>query len=401
MIRRLPFVPSRHGWHFRNDISTDVVALFRTYGLCGGMCLSAINYFRHGLTMPSLRWGDIPSYGFVTINGRQWINVPTANPGQAHPVFDFIFHSQLATFESGNIHKQMVFPWDNNDPTHYRWSVQDEFPQIKAAIDRGHYVIIGLRSPTDGEITGHQTLVYGYDDDGGNRTLFMYDPNNPDVECIVTRGDGHRIAFSRADGQGFGTQWRSYYLQMELNPAVRSSFTTYDALRNQRDNFSVRPPYTDPVAVSPTGFAGNGTYNIQSKSTGRYLDIDLGFANLGGHANGDKLQVWDATHGDNQKFIVTDMGGGFWKITACHSHKCLDVRSASLAPVADVIQWDYHSGDNQLFQILPVTGPYWRIIARHSHQALDVYNNGQANGTKIVQYPYHGGDNQQWVFTRV
>src|SRR5436305_4324314 len=129
MNRKLPFIPAQHGWHFRNDISTDIAAVIRTYGLCGGMSLSALNYYRHGLPIPSLRWEDIPAFGKVnTVNGEM-INVPTSNPGLAHPVFDFIFHSQLATFESKNIVKQIV-PWKNTDPRHYQTSVDIEFPQI-------------------------------------------------------------------------------------------------------------------------------------------------------------------------------------------------------------------------------------------------------------------------------
>lgn len=123
----LSFNPATHGWHFKNNISTDFIGLFRTYGLCGGMSLSAFNYFRYGLPIPALTWDQITAYGFVDPPQRQWINVPVGNPGLAHPVFDFIFHSQVATFESGNIQKQfVVWPWDDTDENHYRWSVQDE-----------------------------------------------------------------------------------------------------------------------------------------------------------------------------------------------------------------------------------------------------------------------------------
>ena len=50
----------------------------------------------------------------------------------------------MATFESGNIQKQLVFPWNNTDLNHYTSSNQIEFPQIKNAIDGGKFVILGF-----------------------------------------------------------------------------------------------------------------------------------------------------------------------------------------------------------------------------------------------------------------
>jgi len=256
MEKRLAFIPKVHGWHFRNDISTQVAGPIRTYGLCGGMCLSALNYFRYGIKIPALNWDQIPARSKVNVDGIDYIHVPLNNPSEAHPVFDYILHSQIATFQTSNIAKQFVFFTHDNDEQHFAWSVNDEFPLIKRAIDNNNYVIIGLRNAVKGDIMGHQCLVYGYNDE--NKTLMMYDPNNPDEECCVFV-NGRRLEFGKRDARGVyhrynnGNQYRSYYYLLELDPNRTTAETTYDFFRNKRDNFAVRPTYADPVFVSPAG----------------------------------------------------------------------------------------------------------------------------------------------------
>jgi hypothetical protein len=256
MRKMLDFNPKLHGWHFQNDISTDIAGPIRTYGLCGGMCLSALNYKRHGIKIPALKWDQIPASSKINKNGRDWINVPMSNPGAPHPVFDFIFHSQIATYQTANITKQFVFFTHDNDPQHHAWSVNEEFPMIKRAIDNNNFVILAFRSATQGDLLGHQCLVYGYDDI--RKTLYMYDPNTPDKECVVIDA-GSRIETGWCDESGNyfpygpGNQYRSYYLLLELKPNVTSRETTYDFFRNGRDNFAVKPTYADPVYVAPAG----------------------------------------------------------------------------------------------------------------------------------------------------
>ena len=398
MVKRLPFNPARNGWHFPNSISTDVVGLFRTEGLCGGMCLSAFNYYRYGLPIPALRREDLRGFAFVNPGDRTLISVPTNDPGRPHPVFDFILHSQLATFQSPNIVKQMVaFPWDDTEQNHYRWSMQDEFPQIKRAIDNNQFVILGLRSPEKGNLLGHQTLVYGYDDN--RSTLFMYDPNHPDEEVRVF-GNGTRLEFA---GPGLGySQYRSYYVQIILDPKKRTNHTTYDILRNNVDNFSVKPTYVDQPAVQPSLRLQAGVYKIQSMLSGKVLDVDLGLLNLGGHNNGAPLQQWDSRGTDNQKFRIEPVAGGYYKIAAMHSNKVLDVSGNSIANGAQIHQWDYVDQQNAHFKIEPVAGSRgYKIVGRISEKALELSAPGRDNGVKVKQRSFTGAEGQQWILHKI
>lgn len=394
--RKLPFNPAIHGWKFRNFISTEIAGPFRTFGLCGGMALSAFNYFRYNMPIPGLTEDQIPPFGFADTIGGRMINVPMLNPGFPHPVFDFIYKSQMATFESGNINKQLVLPWDNTDENHYKSSIE-EFQQIKTAIDGGKYVIIGLRSPVPGDVLGgHQTLVYGYDTN--KNTLYTYDSNHPNIEVEIT-GDGSMLLF--ANGDSNFTQYKSYYIQLILDPNIQTGFNTYDITRNQGDNFSVRPTFTDEIGKETLNFSNGGIYAIQSKLSGKFLDIDNSISGGSGLNNGAVLQQWEWTGGDNQKFQIESIGKLTWKITSRFSNKSLDVAYASLDDLGPLQQWDFLNQGNQEFHIIHVNNNYFKIVASHSGKVLDVYNAGLNNGDKIIQFGFHGGDNQLWIFHKL
>ena len=189
-----------------------VMGVKRTDGLCGGMSLSAVNYFRYGMNIPSINMDDLKKKNTVS---------------------DFILYSQFAVFESPNILKQkatLFFP--GTIENHYHSSVNEEFPKTKKALDDGCFVLLGLRS-TETFKACHQTLVYGYDD--RDDTLYMYDSENPNEEIIV-KSNGYRLIFSH------GQQYCSYFVLMVLNPDVKSDLNAYDISKNQVYNFSVRPP---------------------------------------------------------------------------------------------------------------------------------------------------------------
>ena len=66
--------------------------------------------------------------------------------------------------------------------------VRDEWPRIKASLDLGHPMPLGLvkvKSDNPHDLgKNHQALAYGYDIDGTNVTLWLYDPNYPDRDDV-------------------------------------------------------------------------------------------------------------------------------------------------------------------------------------------------------------------------
>jgi aspartate 1-decarboxylase len=86
---------------------------------------------------------------------------------------------------------------------------------------------------------------------------------------------------------------------------------------------------------------------------------------------------------------------GYYRITAKHSGKCLDVNGASSESGATIIQYSCHGKDNQLFTLVPKGDGYYSIVAKNSGKCLDV--NGASQDTAyVIQYSCHGKDNQLW-----
>jgi alpha-amylase len=95
------------------------------------------------------------------------------------------------------------------------------------------------------------------------------------------------------------------------------------------------------------------------------------------------------------------LGDGYYKLTAAHSGKVLDVAGKSTADGANIYQWGYGGGSNQQWKIEPLGNGYYRIVARHSGKCVDVSGVSTADGANIHQWNCHGGDNQAWKIERL
>jgi serine protease len=152
---------------------------------------------------------------------------------------------------------------------------------------------------------------------------------------------------------------------------------------------------------SSGGYSGPGVYNIRLKSSRKVLDIDESFCWFCG-PDGKKLQQWDFHGGDNQQFIISDMGGGFVRITAKHSGKVLDVEGVSVSEGANLQQWSVAGGLNQQWTIRPTSGGFYQIISRNSGKAIGIEGSSSSNGAKAKQYTsLPSADNQQFEFIRL
>ena len=230
MVTRLAFQPQLHGFHFPNDFRSNFtgrVPPVTTDGLCGGMVLASFNYFRYGL--------PVPPHNRNEINFNVNFEILRTMPGTTDLV-DYIFHSQIATFE--NVSILAVIGWDHPN-------FDDEFRKVRARIDQGQYLILGLKVRPDTAGLGHQVLCYGYDTD--TEAVFVYDPNFPDEEVTITRQPVGNEKFICLRGNSTGRtdeRYRVMFEQQELFPDRVSDRVTYDFPDNvaRNLNFAVRPP---------------------------------------------------------------------------------------------------------------------------------------------------------------
>jgi len=242
--RRLSFNPSIHGFHFANKFVSS--GPINTAGLCGGMVLAAFNHYRFGIPVP--QYNDTDFQPFFVVN----YNLGLTTCPTTHPLADYIFHSQLATWQ----HSAVPWFFGAGGPTDYNV----EFENVKRVIDRGQCVILGLKGRPGNK--HHQVLCYGYNVNG--KKLFIYDPNFPDTECSITAtrtGNEYHILITAQNSGAVDSRFEFIFLTLELNPSQTSNRTTYDLLQNAGANFAVRPPAEAFLHQANTAnIAGNSTF---------------------------------------------------------------------------------------------------------------------------------------------
>jgi hypothetical protein len=196
------FLPSTSGFHFANDFPHVPVRRIgipgvisvpvgdASNGLCGGMAFAARDYLEAHRSPPDL----------------------TTPPGGGE-LFDYLVNRLFASFDlplGPARYLELMSPLLSDGETvwsrlgvapHGRaWRmIRLEWPKVRAEIDQGHPSPLGLvktksSDPFDLKLN-HQVLAYGYDLDGTELSLHLYDPNHPDDDEV-------RLSLSLANPSG-------------------------------------------------------------------------------------------------------------------------------------------------------------------------------------------------------
>ncbi len=167
----------------------------------------------------------------------------------------------------------------------------------------------------------------------------------------------------------------------------------YDGDNNGRATLNIRKiTFVDgwPVLSPPIGgIVSGGTYCIINAYSAKSLDITNSST-----ANNTIVQQYDYLATANQKFVITDLGTGYYRISPAHApNMALDVTGTANG---DRIQQHTWVGDNnQQWQITAI-GSYYNITNRSSGRCMDNPAWSTANGTQLDQYTCGTGQNQQF-----
>jgi hypothetical protein len=183
-VVKTTFKSLEHGFQFINRFPFPFSVSFKlpfageinlgdiVYGLCGGMCFAARDYFVAGKSVPAYaKVDEIPS--------------------------DFLLYLWNRQLDSlGLLVVPKVIEWMlRNDNDVGRLTAQYEIPKIRRRLDQGQPVVIALIRVQRGDdpTRNHQVLAMGYDlDDVTKRiTLFLYDPNHPAQEPTISLNLAH------------------------------------------------------------------------------------------------------------------------------------------------------------------------------------------------------------------
>ena len=144
--------------------------------------------------------------------------------------------------------------------------------------------------------------------------------------------------------------------------------------------------------------AGDGYFYIISKSNSLYLDV------YGGEVYNDaNIDTYSGHGGISEKWKLIPYGeaavsdGKYQICSALDNSSVISVALASDKDEANILLYanEYHK--NQIFDFEYLGNGYYKISAEHSNKSLDVYNGESKNGTNVQQYSWKNSDNQKWV----
>jgi hypothetical protein len=203
------FSPAKHGFRFANFFENVIFeespfGRVATRGRCGGMAFTALDHFYAGLPVPGFTPAQL---------------APGHVPPDAHPLARYIYKRQIDSFLVLSAVKYITWSLSPDDASFLvkgvtRWTKQDEFAKLRASIDSGKPVTLGLIVARDlaGLGQNHQVIAYGYDyaPVKDAMTVNIYDVNYPDRELTLT-SDKFRSGW--IESSPTQENWRGWFVQ--------------------------------------------------------------------------------------------------------------------------------------------------------------------------------------------
>ena len=152
--------------------------------------------------------------------------------------------------------------------------------------------------------------------------------------------------------------------------------------------------FEEVTNVIPEKTIEDGIYNIKTAiDVNRYIDIE----NFDNFSN---ARIWSNLNSEKQQFYVKYLEDGYYKITAIHSEKALDVYAAEVKNGANVEQYEWNGSDAQKWIIKSTNDGYYKIISKCNELNLDVTNGVNSNGTNVQMYENTGSESQKFSFIK-
>lgn len=250
--RMTTFNPETHGFRFVNTF-LNITGVFdiTTGGLCGGMAYAALDYFKYGIATPRQDYTPVSGTALESyIYGRQMTSL------------------QLHMDKWTELHAN---PFGARNSEFFNWGLQGtgggRLQELRAKIDAGQPVPLGLKSLSANPGEDHVVLAYGYDmgrykgDLGAYKEdlkIYIYEPNfGARRVTLVAKPDRAQWCYLERNNRGQEVCWRTYFVQQNYSqsrpPRVSDNpvelkldvKTGSDDLRGGNDNVSVEVVLAD------------------------------------------------------------------------------------------------------------------------------------------------------------
>ena len=232
----------------------------------------------------------------------------------------------------------------------------------------GFYKITALHSEKSLDVAG------GGKNPGTN--LQQYENNNTDSQkwIIKEADDGYYYIISKCNGLYIDVSGGNGYCGTNIQ------------MYTGNNTISQKFKFDEIVSLKGEHTIENGIYKISTKINEKLvLDVDGGYTK--NYAN---IQLYTDVNVNQQKFVVTYMGDGFYKITALHSEKSLDVAGGGKNPGTNLQQYENNNTDSQKWIIKEADDGYYYIISKCNGLYIDVSGGNGYCGTNIQMYEGNG-----------
>jgi len=163
------------------------------YGLCGGMCFSALDYFHAGLPIPSRE--RRPQFGTA--------------------LYKLLVDRQLDSMAIPRGILKVLEWMIRDDKDVWRKTAWNEFPKLRRRLDNRLPVVLALirAGGIDDPTKNHQVVAraYIYDESSRDAQVFLYDPNHPGREPILTMNLS-RPSSGISAAQSTGESFRGFFV---------------------------------------------------------------------------------------------------------------------------------------------------------------------------------------------
>lgn len=209
--RMTSFEPAVHGYQFENEFQNDFIRELdvRTGGLCGGMVYTALDFYH---------------------SARRSIPTQSYRPAVQTRLHDYIYDRQVHSI-ADNVDKWTELGLNlegSRSSQFFRWGLQGfdggRLEELRAAIDRGRPVPLGLQRYESGPPGNHQVLAIGYDlgryrgDLGRHKAdlkIFVYDPNQKGTRRTLVPDLEKELYFYLEDPS---KRWLTYFVDRKYTP---------------------------------------------------------------------------------------------------------------------------------------------------------------------------------------
>ena len=263
---RTDFQPATHGFAFANNFTNKVsiagIPITETRGRCGGMAFAALDLWHNRLGVPT----------------------NTTLPADGTLVADYIYWRLIDSIRD-NWFQYFHFMRTPDHPTVVngigvaRATREEQLPKLKALLDAGVPQPLGLSQATALDQFGndHQVVAYGYEEQGPETCIFIWDNNHPLVESMLrfkTAYDPGDHAVRHSDG----SQWRGWFVSA-YSPQVPSFLQPGRLLKEQADpkvyvvHGGAKGWIPNPAEFDASGYRWNEVQTVLDDSLRHVADV--------------------------------------------------------------------------------------------------------------------------------